>query len=67
MIDSATKIIYRKSMDSEAWHWCTQCTEWPTDAHEEQIGLPITGHLCAECKAKELAGECDTLKAYWSS
>ncbi len=53
---------YRKRKGSDAWHWCTNCSNWPTSDfdHEWHAGKerPSSGELDNECKAKEDAGNC---------
>ena len=53
---------YRRKRGSDAWHWCTNCSNWPTSDYEEQErdSRPTTGELDNECKAKEKAGTCTT-------
>jgi len=24
------RIVYRRHKESDTWHWCTNCTNWPT-------------------------------------
>ncbi|HEX8652010.1 MAG TPA: DUF433 domain-containing protein [Pyrinomonadaceae bacterium] len=51
---------YRKRTKGDTWHWCGNCSFWPTSDYEEKIGSsrPTTGELCNECLAKERAGNC---------
>ena len=51
---------YRRKKGSDAWHWCKNCSNWPTSDYEERTtpGRPSTGELDNECKAKESRGEC---------
>jgi len=54
--------IYRRRKSYDAWHWCTNCTNWPTSDYDEEthpgIEGPKTGELCNQCRSKEKAGEC---------
>lgn len=43
---------YRKRRGYDAWHWCRNCSGWPTSDYDEQQGKPASGELCNECKAK---------------
>ena len=51
---------YRKKRGSDTWHWCVNCSNWPTTDYEEvqRDGRPTTGELDNECLAKEKAGTC---------
>lgn len=53
---------YCKSKNNDTWHWCRNCTDWPTSNYDEEVhpGIerPKTGELCSQCEMKEKAGEC---------
>lgn len=49
---------YRKKKDSDVWHWCTNCSKWPTDNYVSRDTKPTTGELDEECKSKEKKGTC---------
>jgi uncharacterized protein (DUF433 family) len=50
---------YRKRIDHDTWHSCSNCSNWPTKAGSiEQTTKPTTGEFCNECRAKEMAGSC---------
>ena len=52
---------YRRRTGHETWHWCRNCSNWPTDGFEEQYvpgGRPESGRLDNECLAKEREGTC---------
>jgi len=51
---------YRKKKGSDTWHWCTNCTNWPTTDYDEieSSTRPTTGELDDQCLAKERAGNC---------
>ena len=51
---------YRRRKDSDAWHWCRNCSNWPTSDYVSQNTKPTTGELDNECKAKQANGECTT-------
>lgn len=55
-VSTATK--YRRRIDSESWHFCTNCSTWPINNYQEQIGTPGMGEFCNECKAKSEKGNC---------
>ena len=51
---------YRKRKGTDTWHWCTNCSNWPTSNYDEVDlpGRPPSGELDNECKGKESAGNC---------
>lgn len=48
----------RKVKGSDTWHYCTNCSKWPTSNYDQSAGKPTTGELCSECKGKEKNGQC---------
>lgn len=62
-IDSApprrrpTRGTFRKRAGSDTWHWCLNCSHWPTSDYIEERG-PRSDALCNECLAKERRGNC---------
>ena len=46
---------YRKRTDKDTWHWCKNCTNYPTEDYREITvsNRPSYGELCNECRAKE--------------
>ena len=52
-------MAYRKRKGgSDTWHFCRNCSNWPTSNYEERPEKPTTGELCNECRAKDGAGSC---------
>jgi len=51
-------MTYRKRNGTDTWHWCRNCSNWPTKDYVERQTKPTSGELCNECKAKEKAGTC---------
>lgn len=51
-------MVYRRKKGSDTWHWCTNCSNWPTSNYDEQRTKPTTGELDNECKRKEAARTC---------
>ena len=55
-------MIYRTRRDDDSyiWHWCSNCSQWPTtNYHEFDSGdRPTYGELCNECRSKEQNGDC---------
>lgn len=49
---------YRKRKGSDTWHWCRNCSSWPTSDYDEQYSNPTSGVLCDQCLAMEKAGTC---------
>ncbi len=49
---------YRKRSWGDTWHWCSNCSNWPTSDYDERSTKPTSGELCNECKAKEATGDC---------
>lgn len=50
--------VYRRGKGHDTWHWCSNCSTWPTDNYEETSSKPASGELCNECSAKQVAGNC---------
>lgn len=50
--------VYRRRKDSDTWHFCRNCTNWPTSNYEETYTKPSTGELCNQCLDKERNGTC---------
>ena len=49
---------YRKRNTSDTWHFCTNCTNWPTSDYVSRQTKPTTGELCDQCLGKESANNC---------
>ena len=50
---------YRRKKGSKVWHWCTNCSEWPTSDYDERTDRP-DWDLHNECKSKEKENNCKT-------
>ncbi len=52
---------YRKKKDSDTWHWCRNCSNWPTSDYDERYSKPESGsgELCDQCLAKDKANNCE--------
>lgn len=57
-LDSKTITLFRKRKGGDTWHFCKNCSQWPTDNYKEQSTKPTTGEFCNECRAKQKAGNC---------
>lgn len=51
-------MAYRKKSGSDTWHYCKNCSKWPTSDYTENATKPTSGELCNECKGKENNGTC---------
>jgi hypothetical protein len=51
---------HRKKLLSDTWHFCSNCTKWPTDRFIASLDRPTNQLLCEECRAKNERGECTT-------
>jgi len=53
---------YRKRKGSDTWHWCTNCSNWPTGRagvdYDSRNTKPTSGELDNECQAKDRDGIC---------
>jgi hypothetical protein len=49
---------YRKRRGNDTWHWCSNCTNYPSSDYDSSSTKPTSGELCNECKAKDKAGNC---------
>jgi hypothetical protein len=50
---------YRKRKGNDTWHWCSNCSNYPTSNYDSSNTKPTSGELCNECKAKQNAGTCN--------
>jgi hypothetical protein len=49
---------YRKLHDSDTWHFCSNCSHWPTSGYATRADRPSHKELCAECRAKKVNDNC---------
>lgn len=49
---------YRRRKSSDTWHWCRNCSNWPSSDYVEKSSKPSSGELCDECLAKVKADNC---------
>jgi len=49
---------YRRFTWSDTWHWCKNCSKWPTSNYVSSYTKPTSGELCDECRAKAARGDC---------
>lgn len=50
--------LWRKRKSNDTWHFCRNCSNWPTFDYDEKTTKPTTGEFCNECKAKKDANNC---------
>lgn len=51
--------VYRRRKNtSDTWHFCRNCSNWPTHDYEERHTEPSDGEKCNQCKAKKRDGNC---------
>lgn len=51
---------YVKGPGSDTWHWCTNCSRYPSTVADVSYSKPSSGELCNECKAKDRDGDCSS-------
>jgi hypothetical protein len=49
---------YVKAKGSDTWHWCRNCSNYPTNIGDTKSIKPTSGELCNQCKTKDRAGTC---------
>jgi hypothetical protein len=49
---------YRRVKGRDTWHYCKNCSLWPTSNYEERYNKPTTGELCNECRSKDANKNC---------
>jgi hypothetical protein len=49
---------YARRKGSDTWHWCRNCSNFPTVNVERSPTKPRSGELCNECQAKERSRNC---------
>lgn len=54
---AAKALEYRKGSGQTTWHFCPNCSNWPTTNYHSRIKATI-GELCNECQAKLANGMC---------
>jgi hypothetical protein len=51
-------MAYRRRTGNDTWHFCRNCSLWPTTGYDERTVKPTTGELCNQCRSKDSAGDC---------
>ena len=53
---------YRKKKSTDNWHWCKNCSNWPTSDYDEEwhggSKRPKCGEMCDQCLSKEDTHNC---------
>lgn len=49
---------YVQAPGSDTWHWCRNCSNYPSSIAKSQGTRPTTGELCNQCRSKQAAGDC---------
>jgi hypothetical protein len=49
---------WRRRRGNDTWHFCSNCSNWPTYDYEVSYSKPSSGEYCNECKSKKAAGNC---------
>jgi hypothetical protein len=49
---------YRRRQGMDTWHFCSNCSNWPTSNYDERASRPRTGELCNECQSERNRGDC---------
>jgi hypothetical protein len=44
-------MVFRRTADSNVWHFCTNCPEWPQVGDYVEIShIPVAGQMCQDCR-----------------
>jgi CheY-like chemotaxis protein len=55
----ATEISYRKTHNTDFWHFCSNCSNWPvTDFDKHDHDAPPMDEFCPECVEHQRQGTC---------
>lgn len=50
---------WRRRNDSDAWHFCTNCTQYPSGATDKvSYTKPTSGEFCNQCLRKAANNDC---------
>jgi hypothetical protein len=47
------RVDYRKAIQTDVWHWDSNCLKWPAKAFVCSYDKPTTGKLCNECSGSQ--------------
>lgn len=54
----ASEYRKRKGATYDTWHFCTNCSNWPTSNYDSRTTKPTDGELCDQCKSKRDKNDC---------
>jgi hypothetical protein len=54
----ASEYRKRKGVAYDSWHFCTNCSKWPTSNYDSRTDKPTTGEFCDECLGKKRNDNC---------
>jgi CheY-like chemotaxis protein len=64
----APKSSYRKKHNTNVWHFCSSCRNWPViNFFEEKAGTPPGDEFCPECVRNQQEGTCNQPNAIQST
>jgi hypothetical protein len=49
---------WRRKRGSDTWHFCSNCSNWPTSDYDTSYSKPSSGEFCNECQAKRANNSC---------
>jgi hypothetical protein len=49
---------YRKRNGGTAWHFCSNCSDWPTKDYTVRSDKPSHENMCNECRSKKVNDNC---------
>ena len=52
-----TPAEYRMKSSGDTWHFCVNCSQWPTEAYVSAKEFPDNGQVCNECIVKDQQGD----------
>ena len=50
---------YRRKKGKDSWHYCKNCSNWPTSNYDVKYSKPASGELCNECRSKDANKNCN--------
>ncbi len=49
---------YVQGYGSDTWHWCRNCSNYPSSIAKRRETPPTTGEKCNQCMSKQRDGSC---------
>jgi hypothetical protein len=50
--------VYRRRYGIGIWHFCSNCSYWPTSGYVEQLSKPTSSELCSQCRDRRDHSDC---------